>query len=68
MKGGQDPSAQIPTAKLYSSVSANLADTLKVPGQKIPAYAAGRRIRYLDQNAEIGDQVEYGTVVLERFS
>jgi FkbM family methyltransferase len=32
------------------------------------ADAAGRRIRYLDQNAEIGDQVEYGTVVLERFS
>jgi FkbM family methyltransferase len=30
------------------------------------AAAAGRRIRYLDQDAEIGDQVEYGTVLLER--
>jgi FkbM family methyltransferase len=28
--------------------------------------AAGRRIRYLDQDTEIGDQVEYGTVLLER--
>jgi len=32
------------------------------------AAAADRRIRYLDQDAEIGDQVEYGTVLLERFS
>ena len=31
------------------------------------AAAANRRIRYLDQDAEIGDQVEYGTVLLERF-
>jgi FkbM family methyltransferase len=32
--------------------------------------AAGsrRRIRYLDQDCEIGDQVEYGTVLLERYS
>jgi hypothetical protein len=30
--------------------------------------AADRRIHYLDQDADIGDQVEYGTVVLERFS
>lgn len=29
---------------------------------------AGRRIRYLDQDIEIGDQVEYGTVLLERCS
>jgi hypothetical protein len=32
------------------------------------AVAAGRRIRYLDQDAEIGEQVEYGTVLLERYS
>jgi hypothetical protein len=32
------------------------------------ASAAGRRIRYLDQDVEIGDQVEYGTVLLERYS
>ena len=32
------------------------------------ANAAGRRIRYLDQDVEIGDQVEYGTVVLEHSS
>jgi len=32
------------------------------------AAAAGRRIRYLDQDVEIGDQVEYGTVLLERYS
>ena len=31
------------------------------------AAAAGRRIRYLDQDAEIGDQAEYGTVLLERY-
>jgi FkbM family methyltransferase len=30
------------------------------------AAAAGRRIRYLDQTAEIGEQAEYGTVFLER--
>jgi FkbM family methyltransferase len=30
------------------------------------AEAAGRRIRYLDQIAEIGEQAEYGTVLLER--
>jgi hypothetical protein len=30
------------------------------------AAAAGRRIRYLDQDTEIGDQAEYGTVLLER--
>lgn len=28
--------------------------------------AAGRRIRYLDQDTEIGDQAKYGTVLLER--
>jgi FkbM family methyltransferase len=32
------------------------------------AAAAGRRIRYLDQEAEVGDQAEYGTVLLERRS
>jgi hypothetical protein len=32
------------------------------------AAASDRRIRYLDQNGDIGDQVDYGTVVLERFS
>jgi FkbM family methyltransferase len=32
------------------------------------AAGAGRRIRYLDQDAEIGDQVEYGTILLERYS
>lgn len=32
------------------------------------AAAAGRRIRYLDQDTEIGEQAEYGTVVLERHS
>lgn len=30
------------------------------------AAAAGRRIRYLDQTAAIGEQVEYGVVLLER--
>jgi FkbM family methyltransferase len=30
------------------------------------AAAAGRRIRYLDQDTEIGKQVEYGTVLLEQ--
>jgi hypothetical protein len=30
------------------------------------AAAAGRRIRYLDQTAEIGEQAEYGIVLLER--
>jgi FkbM family methyltransferase len=30
------------------------------------AAAAGRRIRYLDQDMEIGEQGEYGTVLLER--
>ena len=30
------------------------------------AAAAGRRIRYLDQTTEIGEQVEYGIVLLER--
>ena len=30
------------------------------------AAAAGRRIRYLDQDAGIGEEVEYGAVVLER--
>jgi FkbM family methyltransferase len=30
------------------------------------AAAAGRRIRYLDQDMEIGDKAEYGTVLLER--
>jgi FkbM family methyltransferase len=30
------------------------------------AVAAGRRIRYLDKTAEIGEQAEYGTVLLER--
>ena len=29
------------------------------------AAAAGRRIRYLDQDNEIGDEAEYGTVLLE---
>ena len=28
--------------------------------------AAGRRIRYLDRDTEIGDRAEYGTVLLER--
>jgi FkbM family methyltransferase len=32
------------------------------------ASAAGRRIRYLDQSVEIGDQAGYGTVFLERCS
>ena len=32
------------------------------------ATAARRRVRYLDQDAEIGDQAYYGTVLLERFS
>jgi FkbM family methyltransferase len=32
------------------------------------AAESGRRVRYLDQDAEIGDRVEYGTVILERFS
>ena len=30
------------------------------------AAAAGRRIRYLDQDSELGDKAEYGTVLLER--
>jgi hypothetical protein len=30
------------------------------------AAAAGRRIRYLDQDTEIGDKAEYGIVLLER--
>jgi len=30
------------------------------------AAAAGRRIRYLDQDTEIGDKAEYGTVLIER--
>jgi hypothetical protein len=30
------------------------------------ATSAGRRIRYLDQEAEIGEHAEYGTVLLER--
>jgi hypothetical protein len=30
------------------------------------AAAAGRRIRYLDQDMEVGEQAEYGTVLLER--
>jgi FkbM family methyltransferase len=30
------------------------------------ADAAGRRIRYLDQDAEIGEQAQYGTVILGR--
>jgi len=30
------------------------------------AAAAGRRIRYLDQDTEIGEQAEYGTALLER--
>jgi hypothetical protein len=30
------------------------------------AAAAGHRIRYLDQDTEIGDKAEYGTVLLER--
>jgi hypothetical protein len=29
------------------------------------ASTAGRRIRYLDQDADIRDRVEYGTVLLE---
>jgi FkbM family methyltransferase len=32
------------------------------------AAASCRRIRYLDQQSEIGDEVKYGVVVLERFS
>ena len=32
------------------------------------ATTAGRRIRYLDQDIETGDQAEYGTVLLERCS
>lgn len=32
------------------------------------AAASRRRIRYLDQPSEIGDEVKYGVVVLERFS
>jgi len=32
------------------------------------ATATGRRIRYLDQDNEIGERVEYGTVVLEHVS
>jgi hypothetical protein len=33
---------------------------------KILVATAGRRIRYLDQDAEIGDKVDYGIVLLER--
>jgi hypothetical protein len=33
---------------------------------KILVAAAGRHIRYLDQDAEIGDKAEYGVVLLER--
>jgi hypothetical protein len=33
---------------------------------KALAKASGRRIRYLDQDSEIGDVPTYGTVVLER--
>jgi FkbM family methyltransferase len=33
---------------------------------KALAAAAGRRIRYLDQDAEIGEEAQYGTVFLER--
>jgi FkbM family methyltransferase len=29
---------------------------------------SGRRVRYLDQDAEIWDHVDYGTVILERYS
>lgn len=32
------------------------------------AAASGRRIRYLDQGTEMGDQTVYGTVLLERYS
>jgi hypothetical protein len=35
---------------------------------KTLAAAAGRRIRYMDQNVELGDNPEYGTVFLERIS
>jgi glycosyltransferase involved in cell wall biosynthesis len=45
-------------------IRANLADNLNVPDQKIPACADSRRIRYLDQNAEVGHRAEYETVVL----
>ena len=30
------------------------------------AAASGRRIRYLDQDSEIGEEAEYGTVLLGR--
>lgn len=33
---------------------------------KALAASSGRRIRYLDQDSEIGDHVEYGTVLIER--
>jgi FkbM family methyltransferase len=33
---------------------------------KALAAAAGRRIRYLDQDAEVGEEAQYGTVFLER--
>jgi hypothetical protein len=33
---------------------------------KTLAKASGRRIRYLDQTNEIGDEATYGAVVLER--
>jgi hypothetical protein len=33
---------------------------------KILVAAAGRHIRYLDQDAAIGDKAEYGIVLLER--
>jgi hypothetical protein len=32
------------------------------------AAASGRRVRYLDQQAEIGSAAEYGAVILERRS
>ena len=35
--------------------------------RKILGAAAGRHIRYLDQDAEIGDKAEYGLVLLERY-
>jgi len=35
---------------------------------KALAAAAGRRIRYLDQDAEIGEEAQYGTVFVERQS
>jgi FkbM family methyltransferase len=37
-----------------------------LPELKDLAAAAGRRVRYLDQDTEIGEQAQYGAVVLER--